>query len=546
MLDVAVIIPVYNRPQAVVDALSSVARQAVSPARVVVIDDGSTDDTAERVERWIADESPSFECRLIRQDNAGVSEARNRGVAASGDTAWLAFLDSDDIWPTDFLQRMLAAVSEDEHAVAASTGRLIQDDRTGRSIQNVYAANETIDTATIFTQGPPGTSNTIIRRATFDAVGGFETEQRCGEDYQLFLRLTLRGRWLTVCGEPVLYRRNAYHASVPTRQLSVAYMDRRYRLAHILDRFIHEGGRDKVPEAVWRRRLGRIWYSAGKQLLRLDRRAQAAQCFERAVRIYPQHVRAHVAAAWHSPTLLPIDHASMRIYRNVAAEDRLEAAEIARYVADAQQPSESGATVLKQQADGCVVLVGNGDERYVVKLYSVQPVKAFIYQRVRRTRAWRECRGAASLTAAQVRVALPLAMVDRPSGGSWSQALVLPYIPGVSLAQWLGEEDTTEAQRSAAFEAIGRQVGKLTRGGLVNRDHKSANLMIDPSALDDEPTVIDPAGIRRRTPPRVRRMVAMLRQTTLRYPQVTAEDFDRCIAAARLIDPSLPEHLDDQ
>ena len=546
MLDVAVIIPVYNRPQAVVDALASVAQQASVPARVVVIDDGSTDDTAERVEQWIADAAPTFECRLIRQDNAGVSDARNRGVAASGDTTWLAFLDSDDIWPTEFLTRMLGALENDTQAVAASTGRLIQDERTGRSTQTVYDSLGKIDTSAIFTDGPPGTSNTIIRRVTFDAVGGFETEQRCGEDYQLFLRLTLHGRWLTVPGEPVLYRRNAYHVSVSTRQLSGAYTDRRYRLARILDRFVYEGGREKMPEAVWRRRLGRIWYSAGKQLLRLDRRAQAAQCFERALRIYPQHWRAHIAAAWYSPMLLPVDHDGMRIYRNAAVVDRLDAAEIDSHIAAAQTTTGGSATVLKEQTGGCVALVGSGDERYVVKFYGVKPIKAFIYQQVRRTRAWRECRGAAALAAAQVRVAEPLALVDRPRGGVWSQALVLPFIEGVALSEWLKAGDATDAQRRAVFEAIGRQFGKLTRGGLVNRDHKSANLMIDPADLDAEPTVIDPAGIRRRTPARLLRMAAILRQTTLRYPTVTANDLHSCIAAARTVDPSLPELLDDQ
>lgn len=546
MQDVAVIIPVFNRPQAIIDALASVAKQDPPPKCVVVVDDGSTDDTAEYVERWIAEAAPAFDCRLIRQPNGGVSEARNRGVEAADGSEWLAFLDSDDVWPDDFLTRMLAALDAETDAVAASTGRLIQDDRTGRTTRSVFDAPGELDTAAIFTSGPPGTSNTIIRRSAFDAIGGFETAERCGEDYQLFLRLTLRGRWLTVPGEPVLYRRNAYHAAVPTRQLSAAYMDRRYRLASILDRFLEEGGRDHVPDAVWRKRLGRIWYSAGRQLMRLGRHAQAAACFERAVRVYPQHLRGHFAVAFRSPKLSPVDHEGVRVYRNVGAEQALDAAGIVRLVDQAQATAESSADLLKEEAGGRVAIVGDPPSRFVVKLYGVGRLKAFVYQQVKRTRAWRECRGAAALNAARVRVAEPLALVDRPSGGSWSQALVLPLIEGVSLADWLAAGDATEEQRRAVFAAVGRQFGSLTRNGLVNRDHKSANIMIDPGALDAEPTVIDPAGIRSRSDTRVRRMASLLRETTLRYPCVTAEDVALCFDAAREVDPTLPELSDGQ
>src|SRR5438128_2574950 len=107
---VAAIIPVLNRPRAILDALHSVAAQQLPPARLIVVDDGSTDQTPDVVQSWIDDTAPAFECRLIRQPNRGVAAARNRAAAEAGDCEFLAWLDSDDLWPADYLQRMIAAL----------------------------------------------------------------------------------------------------------------------------------------------------------------------------------------------------------------------------------------------------------------------------------------------------------------------------------------------------------------------------------------------------------------------------------------------------
>ena len=88
---VSVIVPAYNRAGFILDALASAYDQDYSPMEVVVVDDGSTDDTRDVVE--------SFECpvRYVYQEHAGVSPARNRGLAeAKGEL--IAFLDSDDVW----------------------------------------------------------------------------------------------------------------------------------------------------------------------------------------------------------------------------------------------------------------------------------------------------------------------------------------------------------------------------------------------------------------------------------------------------------------
>lgn len=100
MLDrplVSTIVPVYNRASLIRTCLESVFRQEHRPIELIVVDDGSTDGTGEVATAWTADRlAPEFNVRILRQDNAGVSAARNRGLAESRGE-YIQFLDSDDL-----------------------------------------------------------------------------------------------------------------------------------------------------------------------------------------------------------------------------------------------------------------------------------------------------------------------------------------------------------------------------------------------------------------------------------------------------------------
>ena len=107
---VAVIVPTYQRADLVERALLSVQRQSHPADEVVVVDDGSTDGTAER----IAKRFPKI--AVVRQENRGVSAARNRGIREST-APWVAFLDADDEWTEEKLERQLAAVMRSHRLV---------------------------------------------------------------------------------------------------------------------------------------------------------------------------------------------------------------------------------------------------------------------------------------------------------------------------------------------------------------------------------------------------------------------------------------------
>lgn len=90
---ISAVIPAYNSAAFILGALDNIANQSVPVDEIIVVDDGSNDDTAEKVQQW-SDTAP---VTLVRQKNSGPSAARNRGIdQATGD--WIAFLDADDRW----------------------------------------------------------------------------------------------------------------------------------------------------------------------------------------------------------------------------------------------------------------------------------------------------------------------------------------------------------------------------------------------------------------------------------------------------------------
>ncbi|MGO9687474.1 MAG: glycosyltransferase family 2 protein, partial [Syntrophobacteraceae bacterium] len=111
---VSVVIPTYNRERFVDKAINSVLSQSFNDYEIIVVDDGSTDETP----RVLA--SYKDRVKYIYQKNSGVSSARNAGIReARGE--WVAFLDSDDKWKTDYLLTQIGQISKFPHAVAHMT-----------------------------------------------------------------------------------------------------------------------------------------------------------------------------------------------------------------------------------------------------------------------------------------------------------------------------------------------------------------------------------------------------------------------------------------
>lgn len=125
-----VIIPLYNKAQVVSRAMSSVMRQTERRWRLIVVDDGSTDQSMEEVARYTRDPRVEY----IRQENAGPGAARNKGLELC-ETEYVAFLDADDEWETEFLSVSLDAFERNPGAVMTACAWLYGDERVDSRVK---------------------------------------------------------------------------------------------------------------------------------------------------------------------------------------------------------------------------------------------------------------------------------------------------------------------------------------------------------------------------------------------------------------------------
>ena len=182
---VSVIIPTFNRSAQVLEAVSSVLGQERVPAQVIVVDDGSTDDTADALGVF------GSRIRLIRQPRKGVSGARNRGVLEA-QHPWLAFLDSDDLWLPGKLSTQLDYLSMHPEIRICQTeeiwlrnGRRLNPKKYHRKPQG-HCFHLLLERCLV------SPSAVMIHRSLFDQVGGFDEHLVACEDYDLWLRIGLR------------------------------------------------------------------------------------------------------------------------------------------------------------------------------------------------------------------------------------------------------------------------------------------------------------------------------------------------------------------
>jgi glycosyltransferase involved in cell wall biosynthesis len=188
---VDVIIPVRNRAQLISACLDSVHAQTLQPHAVIVVDDGSSDATPQIIEAYAA-RWPAL--RLIRSVPRGVSHARNIGLGASR-APFVAFLDSDDVWLPEKLERQMALFA----SAGAQTGfvhcacfRISDWENPSQTPQEFWPTRRGDifkDISENFYHIAGSASAVVARRDLIERVGGFDETLLCGEDLDLWLRL---------------------------------------------------------------------------------------------------------------------------------------------------------------------------------------------------------------------------------------------------------------------------------------------------------------------------------------------------------------------
>ena len=192
----SVIIPLYNKARYVAKAVGSVLAQTYSDHELVIVDDGSKDDSVEIATKAIEGVE---NCCLIRQENSGVSEARNKGVATSmGD--FLCFLDADDWWEPTFLEEMDKLIAEFPDAGIYGTNYTIINE-TRRKTRVASAGVDSgfekgyINYCQVYAKTmymPLWTGSVCIPRCVFDEMHGFPQGITLGEDFLLWIHIALK------------------------------------------------------------------------------------------------------------------------------------------------------------------------------------------------------------------------------------------------------------------------------------------------------------------------------------------------------------------
>ena len=192
----SVIIPLYNKAPYVAKAIQSVLAQIFADYELVIVDDGSRDESAAIASQVIIGHD---NCHLIRQGNAGVSMARNNGVAAShGD--YLCFLDADDWWEETFLEEMVKLIEDCPEAGVYGTGYTIVNE-TKHKTREAPIGLETgfekgyINYCQVYAKTlvmPLWTGAVCMPRQVFDEMGGFPKGIKLGEDFLLWIHVALK------------------------------------------------------------------------------------------------------------------------------------------------------------------------------------------------------------------------------------------------------------------------------------------------------------------------------------------------------------------
>ena len=190
---ISVVIPVYNGAAFLEEAVGSIRRQKVPVAEIVVVDDGSTDESVAIASRLGDD------IRIVSQANAGPAAARNRAIGMARHDV-IAFLDADDLWPDDKLELQLPLLLEDP-SVDMVLGLL----EFFREDPERPGQRQTQPPVFLFVVGCG-----LYRRRVFDSVGTFDESMRFGEDTDWFLRAREASvRMKVVKSSGIRYRRHA-------------------------------------------------------------------------------------------------------------------------------------------------------------------------------------------------------------------------------------------------------------------------------------------------------------------------------------------------
>ena len=248
-MSVSTVIPAYNAEAFIHKAIESVLNQTTPVDEIIVVDDGSRDRTRAVVESY------GGRVRLISQQNQGPSPARNLGVR-SATSDLIAFLDADDAWHPQKIEKQLAALADAPNAILCYTGLLNLNVDGSQCVRAASPLKALRSALRIYNPGLTP-SCVMLSRAAFLQAGGFNSSQKVCEDWDLWLRLLQIGPFCVVDEPLTLYQ-------VSNTGLSSNAEELYEEALRMIDRRLLTGLRG-LPRWLWRRRI--LSYQAYKSAL---------------------------------------------------------------------------------------------------------------------------------------------------------------------------------------------------------------------------------------------------------------------------------------
>ncbi|MEZ0174967.1 MAG: glycosyltransferase [Candidatus Reddybacter sp.] len=214
-MKISAVIPTYNNAEYIEEAIDSILAQTHPIDEIIIIDDGSSDNTAALIK---AIKQKTNKLSYIKQGNQGPSAARNQGIEiANGD--WIAFLDADDRWPQDKIALQIAALQR-EPSLQLIAGDMAETDQQGNvEVESVLAKHQLLQQfqglagrplnnalTTLVEKNFIPTGTVLVKRTALKQAGGFNPDIRFGEDLELWAKIACHHP-ITCLPERLMYRR---------------------------------------------------------------------------------------------------------------------------------------------------------------------------------------------------------------------------------------------------------------------------------------------------------------------------------------------------
>ena len=224
--ETSIVTPTYNRAALLPGLLANVRAQTCQDFELIVVDDGSTDDTERVMAEYTAAEPQRI--RYIRQKNRGSGAARNAGIREARGK-YVAFLDSDDAWDPRYLERAVGALTSGRYHWAVTACERIDIDaegnersrsvigcdiqREGSFFERELSVYEGLLTGNVIGE----TSRVVVTKQALHVVGGFREDLKLSQDYELWLRLARENYFLATIDEPLVAYRKSVDSVTKTR-----------------------------------------------------------------------------------------------------------------------------------------------------------------------------------------------------------------------------------------------------------------------------------------------------------------------------------------